>query len=107
VTVVEAHAAPGGKMRTVPAPPGRSMPGPTVLTMRGVFDDLFAAAGTRLDDHLTLIPQPCWRATGGPTAPRWTCTPTPRPMRRGDPRLWAAGPKADFRRFDARTPRGF
>ena len=28
--------------------------GPTVLTMRWAFDDLFEAAGARLDDHVTL-----------------------------------------------------
>jgi hypothetical protein len=27
-----------------------------------VFDDVFAAAGERLEDHLTLIPQPVWRS---------------------------------------------
>ena len=30
--------------------------GPTVLTMRAVFDDLFAATGARLDDYVTLEP---------------------------------------------------
>jgi 1-hydroxycarotenoid 3,4-desaturase len=58
VTVVEAAAGPGGKMRTLPSPAGPVDAGPTVLTMRGVFDDLFAAAGALLDDHLRLIPQP-------------------------------------------------
>lgn len=58
VTLVEAQATPGGKMRTVPSAAGPVDAGPTVLTMRSVFDDLFAAAGESLDDHLTLIPQP-------------------------------------------------
>ncbi|HSF63661.1 MAG TPA: FAD-dependent oxidoreductase, partial [Paracoccaceae bacterium] len=58
VTVVEAAPTPGGKMRTVPSAAGPVDAGPTVLTLRGVFDQVFAAAGTRLEDHLTLIPQP-------------------------------------------------
>ncbi|QFS84747.1 Hydroxyneurosporene desaturase [Roseivivax sp. THAF40] len=31
--------------------------GPTVLTMRWVFDAVFEAAGTRIEDHLTLVRQ--------------------------------------------------
>lgn len=58
VTVLEAAPGPGGKMRCVPSAVGPVDAGPTVLTMRSVFDDLFQAAGTSLDDHLTLIPQP-------------------------------------------------
>ena len=57
VTVVDSHAAPGGKMRTLPSVAGPVDAGPTVLTMRQVFDDLFAAAGEQLEDHVTLIPQ--------------------------------------------------
>ncbi|MGL6209048.1 MAG: phytoene desaturase family protein, partial [Paracoccaceae bacterium] len=58
VTLIEQGSGPGGKMRTVPSVAGPVDAGPTVLTMREVFDDLFVAAGTRLEDHLTLIPQP-------------------------------------------------
>ena len=57
VTLIEAQAAPGGKMRTVPSPAGPVDAGPTVLTLRAVFDDLFSLAGERLEDHLTLLPQ--------------------------------------------------
>ena len=58
VTIVETATSPGGKMRTLPSAAGPVDAGPTVLTMRHVFDDLFALAGQRLEDHLTLIPQP-------------------------------------------------
>lgn len=54
VLVLERHDAPGGKMRTVPTAAGPADTGPTVLTMRAVFDDLFAALGDRLEDHVTL-----------------------------------------------------
>lgn len=58
VTLIEGASGPGGKMRTVPSDAGPVDAGPTVLTLRGVFDDLFALAGERLDDHLTLLEQP-------------------------------------------------
>jgi 1-hydroxycarotenoid 3,4-desaturase len=58
VTLVDALDAPGGKARAIPSPAGPVDTGPTVLTMRQVFDDLFALAGERLDDHVTLTPQP-------------------------------------------------
>lgn len=54
VTVCERAAGPGGKMRTVPSDAGPVDAGPTVLTMRGVFDDMFRAAGARIEDHVTL-----------------------------------------------------
>lgn len=54
VMVCERAAGPGGKMRTVPSDAGPVDAGPTVLTMRGVFDDLFHAAGARISDHVTL-----------------------------------------------------
>lgn len=58
VTVLEAHAAPGGKMRTVSSVSGPIDAGPTVLTMRSVFEDLFASVGEHLSDHITLTPLP-------------------------------------------------
>ncbi|CCD98525.1 1-hydroxycarotenoid 3,4-desaturase CrtD [Bradyrhizobium sp. STM 3809] len=56
VTVLERAAAPGGKMRQIAIGPARIDSGPTVFTMRWVFDELFAELGTALDDHLTLTP---------------------------------------------------
>ncbi|MEL6234860.1 MAG: 1-hydroxycarotenoid 3,4-desaturase CrtD [Pseudomonadota bacterium] len=58
VTLLERHGWAGGKMRSVPSAAGPVDAGPTVLTMRGVFDDVFRAAGARLDDHLTLTAEP-------------------------------------------------
>jgi 1-hydroxycarotenoid 3,4-desaturase len=70
VTLIEAMGSPGGKMRAIPSPAGPIDAGPTVLTMRAVFDDLFALAGERLEDHLTLLPQAVlarhWWPEGGP-----------------------------------------
>ncbi len=58
VTLIEAQATPGGKARQVDSAAGPIDAGPTVLTLRPVFDDLFAAAGEQLQDHVRLIPQP-------------------------------------------------
>jgi len=58
VTVLERHAHAGGKMRALPSVAGPVAAGPTVLTMRAVFDALFETCGERLDDHLTLVRQP-------------------------------------------------
>ncbi len=58
VTVVERAATPGGKMREVRVGAHAIDAGPTVLTMRQVFDDLFDAAGTSLDAEVALHPLP-------------------------------------------------
>jgi 1-hydroxycarotenoid 3,4-desaturase len=58
VVLFDAGACVGGKMRTLPSPAGPVDAGPTVLTLRDVFDDLFATAGVRLDDRVTLTPLP-------------------------------------------------
>jgi 1-hydroxycarotenoid 3,4-desaturase len=56
VTVLERALQPGGKMRQV-ALDGRLLDaGPTVFTLRSVFDALFDEVGERLDDHLCLQP---------------------------------------------------
>lgn len=57
VTVLERGAVPGGKARAFPTVAGPVDAGPTVLTLRDVFDDLFALNGESLDDHVTLVPQ--------------------------------------------------
>ncbi len=56
VTVFERHAAPGGKMREVEVDGRRLDAGPSVLTMPWVFEELFAAAGARMADLVTLLP---------------------------------------------------
>ena len=54
VSVFERHPAPGGKIRKITID-GRGIDsGPTVFTMRWVFEDLFSGAGQSLDDHLSL-----------------------------------------------------
>jgi 1-hydroxycarotenoid 3,4-desaturase len=56
VTVLERAAAPGGKMRQLAIGASRIDSGPTVFTMRWVFDELFAAVGRNFTDHVRLRP---------------------------------------------------
>ncbi|MEM6738492.1 MAG: 1-hydroxycarotenoid 3,4-desaturase CrtD [Pseudomonadota bacterium] len=107
VRVLETQPAAGGKMRTLPSAAGLVDAGPTVLTMRHVFDDLFAAAGTRLDDHVTLerqhlLARHFW--PDGSTLDLWDD-----PDRSAEAvRAWGgARAEAEFRRFSARAKRLF
>lgn len=68
VTVFERAAAPGGKMRVIDVNGAHIDAGPTVLTLRHVFDELFANAGSNLQQHLRLQPleilaRHAWSAT--------------------------------------------
>jgi 1-hydroxycarotenoid 3,4-desaturase len=56
VTLLERADNPGGKMREVSVDGRPVDSGPTVVTMRHVFEELFAAAGTSLEQHLKLKP---------------------------------------------------
>ena len=56
VTVLEQNPAVGGKMSEIRAEGFRWDTGPSVITMRHVFEELFASAGRKLDDYLTLRP---------------------------------------------------
>lgn len=56
VTVLERAPGPGGKMREVEVEGARVDGGPTVLTLRGIFEEIFADAGTSLDGEVTLRP---------------------------------------------------
>ena len=107
VTVVEAQGYPGGKMRTVDSAAGPVDAGPTVMTMRHVFDDLFAAAGTTLDAHVTLHRETVlarhWWPDGSTLDLHADAEETAAAVRAwGGPRA-----EADVRRFSARAARLF
>jgi 1-hydroxycarotenoid 3,4-desaturase len=52
VTVLERAATPGGKLREVAVGGARIDAGPTVFTMRWVFEELFEQAGLRFAEHV-------------------------------------------------------
>ena len=56
VTVFERAASPGGKMRRMAIGDSSIDSGPTVFTMRWVFDELFAQAGKNFSDAVALEP---------------------------------------------------
>jgi phytoene desaturase len=56
VVIFEQSAKPGGKMSRLQAAGFTWDRGPSVVTMRHVFDELFASAGRRLENYLTLEP---------------------------------------------------
>jgi 1-hydroxycarotenoid 3,4-desaturase len=69
VTVIESESYPGGKIRHVTAAGAGIDAGPTVFTMRWIFQSLFADAGVRLEDFLELhtadlLARHAWRAGG-------------------------------------------
>ena len=69
VTVLERAQAPGGKMREVEAGGAALDAGPTVFTMRWVFEEIFDEAGADFADRVQLRhARDCWRATPGATA---------------------------------------
>ncbi|MDG2459880.1 MAG: phytoene desaturase family protein [Luminiphilus sp.] len=58
VTMLERAATPGGKMHMREVDDRAVDGGPTVLTMRSIFEQLFSDAGARLSDRLTLTQSP-------------------------------------------------
>ena len=56
VTLLERAATPGGKLREVAVAGRRLDAGPTVFTMRWVFEAIFADSGAELSDYLNLRP---------------------------------------------------
>ncbi|MEX2639772.1 MAG: phytoene desaturase family protein [Balneolales bacterium] len=56
VTVYEKNSIPGGKVSQVESGGFRFDTGPSLLTMPRILDKVFRLCGSRLEDHLTLIP---------------------------------------------------
>ncbi|MEM6530991.1 MAG: 1-hydroxycarotenoid 3,4-desaturase CrtD [Myxococcota bacterium] len=56
VTVFESATTPGGKLRELLVGGQPVESGPTVLTMRWVFDELFADSGANLSERVELVP---------------------------------------------------
>lgn len=103
VTVFEAHDWPGGKMRVVDSPLGPVDAGPTVLTLRPVLEDLFAAAGESLEGHLqlqrlTVLARHFWR-----DGTSLDLMPDPEANAQAIGAVFGSRARADFLRFNAET----
>ncbi len=69
VTLLDSASEPGGKMRAVSVDGVAIDAGPTVFTMRWVFDNILGQLGTSLEDLVKLTPLPVlarhsWRGQG-------------------------------------------
>lgn len=63
VVVLERASVPGGRAGLLELEGYRFDTGPTVLTMTGILADVFAAAGSDIADHVSLVPvDPMYRA---------------------------------------------
>ncbi len=107
VTVVEAQAAPGGKMRTLPTVAGPADAGPTVLTLRPLLEQVFAEAGARLADHVTLVPETVLARHFWPDGSRLDLLADPEATLAAVRAFAGPGAEAEFRRFNAEAARLF
>ncbi len=107
VTLFESAAGPGGKMRTLPSEAGPVDTGPTVLTLKAHFDDLFAAVGLRLEDYATLAAEPLLARHFWPDGSRLDLFAEEDATAAGIESLAGTGAAMAFRRFSAETRRLF
>ncbi|MGY6412460.1 MAG: 1-hydroxycarotenoid 3,4-desaturase CrtD [Alkalilacustris sp.] len=107
VTVLERAATPGGKMRTLPSAAGPVDAGPTVMTMRWVFEELFDSVGEQLADHVTLHHEPLLARHWWPDGSTLDLHADPQASEAAIHAF--AGPRAaaEFRVFDAEAARLF
>ncbi len=98
VTLFERAATAGGKLRQVAVDGARIDAGPTVFTLREIFEEIFESAGTTLASHLRLQP------LGILARHAWCAAPDQPLDLHADPRLSAA---AIGRFAGAAAARGF
>lgn len=107
VTLLDRHPWAGGKMRTVPSPAGPADAGPTVITMKPVFEALFADCGARLDDHVRLTPEPLLARHYWPDGACLDLHADPEASAAAVHSFGGARAEADFRAFSASARRLF
>lgn len=107
VKLFEAQADPGGKARRVTAGDRTVAAGPTVFTMRRVFEALFEAAGERLDTHLTLTPAVTLARHAWPDGSRLDLFADPGQSEAAIAEFAGGAEAARFRAFSARAERLF
>ncbi|MEM9524161.1 MAG: 1-hydroxycarotenoid 3,4-desaturase CrtD, partial [Pseudomonadota bacterium] len=94
---------PGGKIRSVPSALGPVAAGPTVLTLKAVFDDVFAALGEHLDDHLCMRKLPVIARHFWPDGSRLDLTDSPEANRAAIASFSGEDAAAAFIRFHEDT----
>ncbi len=107
ITLLEAAPGPGGKMRTCPSAAGPVDAGPTVLTLRDVFDTLFSEAGAAIEDYVNLTPEPVLARHFWPDGSRLDLTSDARANAHAIADFAGSAAATEFRRFSARARRLF
>ncbi|MEX1235924.1 MAG: 1-hydroxycarotenoid 3,4-desaturase CrtD [Roseovarius sp.] len=107
VTVLERHDTPGGKLRTLPSLAGPVDAGPTVLTLRPVFEALFRDVGESLNDHLTLHPETILARHYWPDGTMLDIDSDPARSAENVEAAFGSRARHDFLRFSARAKRLF
>ena len=103
VTVVESHSVTGGKIHTTEVGGLSIDSGPTVLTMRWVFDEIFRQVGTDLDHELSLTPLNVLARHFWPDGSRMDLCADPLQSEAEVERLAGPGEAQRFRRFSDRA----
>ncbi len=101
VTLLDRHSWPGGKIRSIGSSAGPVDAGPTVVTLKPVFEALFADCGARLADHVTLIAEPLLARHFWPDGSRLDLHADPEASAAAVRALAGARGEADFRAFSA------
>lgn len=98
VTVLEKNASIGGKVNIVEAEGYKFDTGASLLTMRGVLEELFEFCGKRAEDYLEIVPlEPICRYFWS-DGTRFDASPDIEETERGIERI-APGDAANFRRY--------
>ena len=103
VTLLEAHGWAGGKIRVMNSPAGPVDAGPTVLTLRDVLDDLFDAAGTTLEAHVTMTRLPVLARHFWADGPTLDLFPDARANSESIGAAFGAKARTEFDRFEHET----
>ncbi|SDZ48314.1 1-hydroxycarotenoid 3,4-desaturase [Jannaschia faecimaris] len=107
ITVLERQATPGGKMRCTPSDAGPVDAGPTVLTLRPVFEALFADVGESLSEHVTLHANPVLARHFWSDGTRLDLMADPAASRANIEAVFGTRARDDFDRFSNRARRLF
>jgi 1-hydroxycarotenoid 3,4-desaturase len=105
VQVLERGARVGGKMREIEVGGHMVDSGPTVMTMRWAFDQLFAATGRELDDYVELTPFELLARHAWPDGSRMDLFADLEASARAITRLAGAEDAEGYRRFCAHAER--
>jgi len=103
VTVVESHSTTGGKVHTTQVAGVQIDSGPTVLTMRWVFDEIMRRIGTDLDQEVRLTPLTVLARHFWPDGDRMDLCADPQQSEAEVERLSGPDEAERFRQFSARA----